>query len=77
MGLVQRERGSSGDERIVTVSLTPEGQQRLMAWREARRGYLIGLLAALDAEELAVLQPLLLRLVAAAEREDGGDDATG
>lgn len=78
LGLVQRERGAGGDERIVTVSLTEEGRRRLMAWHEARRGYLIGLLSALGTDELATLRPLLERLVATAEqleREDGGADA--
>ncbi len=78
LGLVQRERGAGGDERIVTVSLTEEGRRRLMAWHEARRGYLIELLSALGTDELATLRPLLERLVATAEhleREDGGADA--
>ncbi len=75
MGLVRRERGLGGDERVVTVSLTNEGRSRLAAWREARREYLTELLAALSPEELATLEPLLARLVAFAERLEGGTDA--
>ncbi len=75
LGLVRRERGLDGDERVVTVSLTDEGRGRLAAWREARRGYLTELLAALSPGELATLEPLLARLVAFAERQEGVTDA--
>jgi len=75
LGLVRRERGAAGDERVVMVSLTPEGHRRLASWHEARRGYLVKLLAALSAEELATLRPLLERLVAAAEKEEDPADA--
>lgn len=75
LGLVQRERGVRGDERVVTVSLTPAGRQRLEAWRNARRGYLLELLSSLDTDELATLRQLLARLVVAAERvEQEGRD---
>lgn len=70
LGLVQRERGVSGDERVVTVSLTPAGRQRLEAWRDARRGYLLELLSSLNTDELETLRQLLARLVVAAERVD-------
>ncbi len=74
-GLLHRERGASGDERVVIVSLTSEGQERLRQWQEQRRAYLVELLAVLSPEELATLRPLLARLVAAAERGDEVGDA--
>ncbi|MCX7622575.1 MAG: MarR family transcriptional regulator [Thermomicrobium sp.] len=74
LGLVQRERGATGDERVVTVSLTAEGRQRLAAWYEARRTYLVELLSVLRSEELRMLLPLLERLVRAAEREESAVD---
>ncbi|MFN3335974.1 MAG: MarR family winged helix-turn-helix transcriptional regulator [Thermomicrobium sp.] len=79
-GLLQRERGASGDERVVIVSLTPQGRERLRQWQELRRAYLVELLAVLNPEELGALRPLLARLVAAAEhveQEDGIRNAAG
>ncbi|MDW7981465.1 MAG: MarR family transcriptional regulator [Thermomicrobium sp.] len=73
-GLVRRVRGATGDERVVLVTLTPDGEARVREWQSQRRRYLVELLAVLDPSELTALRPLLVRLVEAAGQEDGASD---
>lgn len=69
LGYVQRSRGQGGDERVVLVSLTESGRQRLQEWQMARRNYLLQLLARLEDPEITTLVSLLERLVTAAEAD--------
>lgn len=64
-GLVRRER-QSGDERVVRVSLTDEGQERIDRWRRRRRDLLAHLIAPLNEEEQAQFHALLARVLSEA-----------
>jgi DNA-binding MarR family transcriptional regulator len=61
-GLVSRVR-SPEDERVVRVTLTPEGRQRVAQWRAARRELVAGLVEVLAPEEQVALTRLLRRIL--------------
>jgi DNA-binding MarR family transcriptional regulator len=73
-GLVRRER-QAGDERVVMVSLTDRGVDRIAQWRREKRAALARLLAPLDEEEQAQLQRLIERVLVAADAAgfEGGE----
>ncbi len=59
-GLVKRERQSgSGDERVVQVMLTAQGEEQLEAWRQERRKALGRMLSPLTEQEQDELQRLI------------------
>ena len=62
-GLVRR--GQGGDARSVALELTPAGKAAAEAVRAARAGVLDDLVAALSEKQVARLEPLLERLLAA------------
>lgn len=65
-GLVIRER-QMDDERMVRVSLTEEGRERIAAWQQQRRELLGHLLEPLDKHEQEELQHILEHMLQAAE----------
>ena len=65
-GLVIRER-QMDDERMVRVSLTEEGRERIAAWQQQRRELLGRLLEPLDKHEQGELQHILEHMLQAAE----------
>ncbi|MFL5626040.1 MAG: MarR family winged helix-turn-helix transcriptional regulator [Ktedonobacteraceae bacterium] len=65
-GLVTRER-QSNDERMVRVTLTEHGHERIEAWQQQRRALLSQLLAPLDEDEQRTLQKLLEQILETAE----------
>src|SRR5216683_4639013 len=65
-GLVIRER-QMDDERMVRVSLTEEGRERIVAWQQQRRELLGRLLEPLDKHEQGELQHILEHMLQAAE----------
>jgi len=65
-GLVVRER-QLDDERMVRVSLTGEGRERVAAWQQQRRELLAHLLAPLDGHERDELHRILSHMLEAAE----------
>jgi len=64
-GLVIRER-QLDDERMVLVSLTDAGRERIAAWKQQRRELLARLLAPLDRREQDELQHILEHILQAA-----------
>ena len=66
--LVIRTRQSE-DERVVLVSLTEQGHEKIEQVREQRRASLARLLSALDTTEQQELQRLIEKLLAAAEEQ--------
>jgi DNA-binding MarR family transcriptional regulator len=64
-GLVTRER-QSNDERMVCVTLTTQGHERVEAWRLRRRDIVAQWLIALESDEQEMLQHLLERLLESA-----------
>ena len=75
-GLVRRER-QAGDERVVVVSLTAQGEEQIARWRRVRREALVRLLAPLSEEEQTQLQRLIERVLAAAEEADFSGGTAG
>lgn len=71
MGLVRRERNHR-DQRIVHVSLTPEGLKKLNSSPSPSRGLLPEALRQLAHEDLALLQKQLDRLLIEAKHLDDG-----
>jgi DNA-binding MarR family transcriptional regulator len=69
-GLVSRARAAQ-DERVVRVSLTPDGVAQLEGWRREKRAVLAELLAPLRADERAELERLMRRVIEAAEIDGG------
>jgi DNA-binding MarR family transcriptional regulator len=63
--LVIRER-QLDDERMVRVSLTDAGRERIAAWQQQRRELLVRLLAPLDRQERDELQHILEHILQAA-----------
>lgn len=61
-GLVTRLR-SPDDERVVRVTLTPQGRARVAQWRAARRELVAGLVEALTPDEQSHLNRLLRRIL--------------
>jgi len=57
-GLVTRTRQSE-DERVVQVTLTEQGHERVEAWHQQRRTLLRQLLTQLDQQDQDTLQRLL------------------
>lgn len=68
-GLVTRER-QSDDERMVRVMLTEQGHERVEAWHQQRREFLLQLLAPLDQEDQDELQRLLERMLEGVGQQD-------
>ncbi|WP_376797599.1 MarR family winged helix-turn-helix transcriptional regulator [Thermogemmatispora sp.] len=67
-GLVRRVRqGDGGDERVVLVELTAQGNERVAAWQQERRAALSRMLEPLTPAEQEELQRLIERVLAAAE----------
>lgn len=63
-GMLRRERQSDGqDERVVLVSLTPQGREQIEAWQQERRVALTQMLAPLTASEQNELQRLIERIL--------------
>lgn len=71
MGLVRRDRNHR-DQRIVHVSVTPEGLRKLKSAPSPSRGLLPEALRQMDADDLAVLQQQLDRLLGHAKEMDVG-----
>ena len=69
--LVVRKRDPS-DERVVRVSLTPDGIAQLEQWRRAKRAALASFLQPLTSEERDALEQLMRRVVVAVESTDEG-----
>ncbi|GHO49434.1 MarR family winged helix-turn-helix transcriptional regulator [Ktedonospora formicarum] len=67
-GLLTRQRRAD-DERVVQVTLTPEGNALIDAGLTRRREKLMALLDALDVDEQAQLEHLIGRLLDAAETQ--------
>lgn len=65
-GLVIRER-QVNDERMVYVSLTEEGRERIAVWQQQRREVLSRLLEPLDKHEQDELQHILEHMLQTAE----------
>jgi DNA-binding MarR family transcriptional regulator len=65
-GLVTRRRCDS-DERVVRVSLTEAGHQRIAAWRQRRREMVERFLAPLDQRERDELQRVIDHVLQAAD----------
>lgn len=61
-GLVRRYRGSA-DERVVSVALTPTGEEQWAEWRARRRTLLREMLSSLEPEEQRELRRLLERVL--------------
>ncbi|HZS75875.1 MAG TPA: MarR family transcriptional regulator [Ktedonobacteraceae bacterium] len=66
MGLVVRER-QTNDERMVHVSLTDAGRERIAEWQQQRRELLAHLIEPLNAQEKVELQRILEHMLQAAE----------
>jgi len=63
-GMLRRERQADGqDERIVLVSLTPQGREQLETWQQERRAALTQMLAPLSLSEQEELQHLIERIL--------------
>jgi DNA-binding MarR family transcriptional regulator len=63
-GLLKRTRQVDGqDERVVLVTLTPQGHQQLEAWQQERRSELNKMLTPLSDSEQAELQRLIERIL--------------
>jgi DNA-binding MarR family transcriptional regulator len=63
-GLLRRERQVDGqDERVVLVTLTPEGHAQLESWQQERRAALVHMLSPLTPSEQAELERLLERIL--------------
>ncbi len=62
MGLVTRER-QADDERMVRVTLTTQGMQKIEAWQQQRREFLARLLAPLDQADQEELHRLIGRIL--------------
>jgi DNA-binding MarR family transcriptional regulator len=63
-GMLRRERQADGqDERIVLVSLTPQGREQLETWQQERRAALTQMLAPLSLSEQEELQRLIERIL--------------
>jgi DNA-binding MarR family transcriptional regulator len=62
--LVKRERGEK-DERVVTVTLTKSGVEKLDSWRSEQLASLSAFFEPLNAEERRALRDLLERSLAA------------
>lgn len=65
-GLLTRRRDDA-DERVVRVSLTAAGQQRVERWLAARRDILAAVLEPLSTDEQSQLEALLQRVRLSAE----------
>jgi DNA-binding MarR family transcriptional regulator len=63
-GLVTRTR-SHADERVVQISLTPNGHERIERWRQEKRDVLASVLAPLEPSERAELQRLMQKVLEA------------
>jgi DNA-binding MarR family transcriptional regulator len=62
--MLRRERQTDGqDERVVLVSLTPQGCEQIEAWQQERRVALTQMLAPLTASEQNELQHLIERIL--------------
>jgi DNA-binding MarR family transcriptional regulator len=61
-GLVTRTR-SHADERVVQISLTPTGHERIERWRQEKRDVLSSVLAPLEPAERAELQRLMSKIL--------------
>jgi MarR family 2-MHQ and catechol resistance regulon transcriptional repressor len=72
-GIVQRERSVS-DRRAVSVRLTAEGREQLAAHRDWMQARELALYEALDPEQRAVAEDLLLRLAALSDELAAGPD---
>ncbi len=68
-GLLRRAR-ESGDRRLVSLALTPEGKRMAKAWAGRMAGFFDELLAGFSAAEVETLTGLMGRLVDRLEARD-------